>query len=270
MSNLADLQQQFLARLYAPETERDRMAIYHNNVYATLTHCLKNVYSVTHQLLGDDCFTQIAEHYISATPQHTGNRNRYGAEFFQALAEHPATHQDLYFQDVARLEWAIFQAHIAEDARIFTAENINTALTQSVFLHPSATLLSLNCNALDIWQAHQQCPLEDITLDYNFYPLLLWRNPDEELIFIRLNTSDNPGLAYFIDACLAETSLEAALSETLNHLQSQAQLQTPSQLQSQPQLQAQQAKFQQAFSVLLGNGFFTQYEFSSHHTATRS
>src|SRR3989338_5990145 len=72
------------------------LAIYRNNIFATLMHTLKATYPLTLVLLGKDFFAMAAREYIRQYPSRSGNLHDYGEYFGNFLATYQPVHELIY------------------------------------------------------------------------------------------------------------------------------------------------------------------------------
>src|SRR5438105_2439265 len=94
----------------------DRLRIYRNTFYCTLTNALRLSYPAVHRLVGVDFFEAVAQAFIGAQPLRSAYLDEYGSGFPDFLARFPAATSVPYLFDVAQLEWAVTRALHAPDA----------------------------------------------------------------------------------------------------------------------------------------------------------
>ncbi|MEK7661826.1 MAG: DNA-binding domain-containing protein [Pseudomonadota bacterium] len=168
-----------------------RIDIFANNRKFGHLDLLASIYPTTKQLLGEDFFDAIAKDFIAGTAQASGNRHEYGGDFARFLASHSRLEKMQYVGEVAAIEWMHFGANLADDAAAITIGEIAAKMEAGeVFglaLHPSATHISCNWNALEICQAHQKLPFEGIELQASKSNLLCWRDQDDEVLFSKIS-----------------------------------------------------------------------------------
>lgn len=136
------------------------LGIYRNNMRANYCAALAVSYPVVRALIGEPCFTQLAQAHIEIEASHSGDLAVFGARFAESLAAHPATQSLRYLPDVARLEWVLDVAQRAADAPFLDPASLGSVEPGDVALlrfvaHPSLRLLHGEWPALDIWRAHQ-------------------------------------------------------------------------------------------------------------------
>ena len=163
----------------------DRLSIYRNTFYVTLTNALRLSYPAVHRLVGADFFEVSAQKFIEAEPPRGPYLDEYGGEFSDFLAKFPAAMSLAYLPDVARLEWAVSCALHAPDAT-----PLDVAALCSVgegdhdrvrFVpHPSLCLVRASYPSDTIWRAvleQDSATLESIDFDDAPVWLLIQRLP---------------------------------------------------------------------------------------------
>lgn len=163
-----------------------RLDIYTNNLRFGLHDSLSNIFPVLNQMVGDEFFQQLARSYIQAHPQHRGNRNQFGHQLANFLSTQPAIADMPYLVEVAAIEWAYFQASIANDAQAMEFGRLGMAINDPDFVlkpHPSVHIVATQFNSIEIWQKHQQDTIENIQLIEDTRRWMIWRTPENELLF---------------------------------------------------------------------------------------
>lgn len=173
MSALRELQLGFARAIFEGRTDEivprvrsgrlaadERVQVYRNNAFASLTRALADVYPVVARLVGERYFAQLARAYVRAHPPRSGNLHDFGravALFVGGL--HEAS--DLpYLADVATLEWAYHHTFHAADAPPLDlarlAEVAETEHGRLRFkLHPATRLVASRYPIYAIWAANQ-------------------------------------------------------------------------------------------------------------------
>src|SRR5205823_8106628 len=141
----------------------DRIAIYRRTIFANYRQALSASYPVVKRLTGAAFFHAAVGEFVRAHPSRSGDLNVYGASFGDFLATYPAASELPYLPDVARLEWAIDEAHRARDASS-DPESVLAAFgvppperlpLLRLRLDPSCRLVSSPFPILRIWQTNQ-------------------------------------------------------------------------------------------------------------------
>ncbi len=105
-----------------------RLAVYRNNVVASLIDALATTFPVVHQLVGTDFFRAMAAVFVRQAPPSSPVLARYG-DGFAAFVRHFGPAAGLpYLADVACLEFARVRAYHAADATPVTTEAIGRVL----------------------------------------------------------------------------------------------------------------------------------------------
>ncbi|MCE2573005.1 HvfC/BufC N-terminal domain-containing protein [Motilimonas eburnea] len=100
--------------LAAQLSPQQRMQIYQNNYLVSCTDALKATYPLTQQLVGNECFTQLARQWIKLYPPASGNIIEYGEGFAPWLTSQERLESLPYLADFAALEWRVEQTCHAE------------------------------------------------------------------------------------------------------------------------------------------------------------
>jgi hypothetical protein len=142
-------------------TPKQRIQIYQNNVFLTLTTALKNTYPTIHQILTEPSFLAIANHYIARYPSNFGNISSFGMHFGKFLTNFPAIKSLPYLKEIANLEWAYHEVFHEEEVEYFVLDKLKTVSAEKYSqikfnLNPACRLLSGQYTILPIWQYYQQ------------------------------------------------------------------------------------------------------------------
>ena len=169
MSALAELQQQFMRYLHeAPNAFVDTLAaseglapaarahIYRNAYRVRLLDTLKDSFDKTWAWLGDDAFEDAGLRYIADHPPTQFSLRRFGDRYADWL--HGAWPADPEVAELARLDWAMRNAFDGADAHPLDGAALAGLSDEDwatvVFsLHPTAQMLRVQRNTLDLWHA---------------------------------------------------------------------------------------------------------------------
>ena len=192
MSHLSDLQTDFQAYLLNDAQgvrfinaiindqkvgATKRLSIYADAYCLRIIEALATAYPKLRSLLGDDFFDSTARSYIKQYPSAYRNMRWVGEEMAAhlqtSLLQHPIA------SEMAQFEWALGIAFDAEDAPIFSLQELakippeNWAALKFIF-HPSAHLLPLQWNVVQIWNAlnNEETPPNAVLTNA---PCLVWR-----------------------------------------------------------------------------------------------
>jgi hypothetical protein len=175
MSSLRELQQRFAEAVFggpavassfaagAPALADDRIGIYRNTIFANYRKALSATYPMVKRLVGGESFHGAVDAFVRTHPSTCGDLNIYGDCFADFLAAYPPAAELPYLADVARLEWAIDEAHRAPDS-----SRVPEAVLAALSIAPPARLpalrfrLDASCRLvaspfpiLRIWQTNQ-------------------------------------------------------------------------------------------------------------------
>ena len=192
MSHLSDLQTDFQAYLLNDAQgvrfinaiindqkvgATKRLSIYADAYCLRIIEALATAYPKLRSLLGDDFFDSTARSYIKQYPSAYRNMRWVGGEMAAhlqtSLLQHPIA------SEMAQFEWALGIAFDAEDAPIFSLQELAKILPEDwaalkFILHPSAHLLPLQWNVVQIWNAlnNEETPPNAVLTNA---PCLVWR-----------------------------------------------------------------------------------------------
>src|SRR5438067_9410654 len=163
MPSLREIQQRFVDAVFSTEAAHERIAIYRRTIFANYRKALSASYPVVKRLTGTPFFHAAVDAYVGAHPSRSGDLNVYGDSFGDFLVAYTPANDLPYLPDVARLEWAIDEAHRALDASCahesliaaFAATAPERLPILRIRLDPSCRLVSSPFPILRIWQTNQ-------------------------------------------------------------------------------------------------------------------
>ena len=203
---------------YKPNS-RERLDIYYNNTLLGLTDILTTTYPVLQKIVGESFFSTIARFYIETNFQISGNRHTYGGELSSFLRSYEPAASWPYLPDIAAIEWAYFQASIADDAPALDFNELTDLISEHpgfiVSLHPGVYYVELNFNALEIWQEHQKIKIETIKLRKSLQTILIWRDQKDHIILQEISKPLKELLRY----CQERISFAQAMFQCSDGLQ---------------------------------------------------
>jgi len=144
------------------ETRRQtRFNIYRNNYYVAVINVLKERFPVTERIVGEEFFKATAREFVERTPPIGQSNLGYGADFPKFLETFPPVADLSYLADVARLEWARFEAAISADEPTVSSQDFNAldpahAARVHFKLHPSLRALVSGYPVYDIWRTNHE------------------------------------------------------------------------------------------------------------------
>lgn len=237
---LPNLQAEFVESLLSSDYVPDgiqplsHLAIYRNNITATLVRALKNTYPLLVKLLADDFFQMTAEQYIINYPSRSADLQEYGGYFADFLASFSPCKELVYLPEVAQFEWLCHQLLIAADSASFSTDL--TELHESQYpqlhfsLHPACAVRRFHYPILRIIDLCEDAFDGKVDLNEGGVNLLLYREDADiklqvltvaEFVFLSAVQNNQP-LAFALDETLqidSDFDLASKLFEwTTNHI----------------------------------------------------
>lgn len=140
-------------------SQDQRLQIYRNNIFITLTEALKQVYPQTLRLVGEDFFVAVAREYLCTHPSPSGSLDYFGEHYPGFLATFPAVAAIPYLTEMAEFEWA---HHVSYHAEGVDSDVIHYSRLQEIpvekyddlqfRLHPSVQLCLFQYPIMSIWR----------------------------------------------------------------------------------------------------------------------
>lgn len=203
------------AHLSDPSAAGDAI-VYRNTVFRGGADALASAFPAVARMAGPAYFERIAVAYMSASPPATRSLVGYGETFPAFIAKAPGLERAPYLADVARLDRAWLEAHLAPTRAALAAQTL-AALAPEILiearlrLHPSVRLLGLDWTVHDAWRHNrgQGHPHEQIVTREEQW-VLVWR-PAFEVESRVLTCAE----ASFLRGLGADATLGAAAEDAL-------------------------------------------------------
>ncbi|GAB4211437.1 MAG: DNA-binding domain-containing protein [Rhodoferax sp.] len=145
---------------YADTESARGLKTYQSNGHALAQRALQAAYPVTALLLGADSFAILAQALWHRHPPQHGDVAEWGAALPDFVVPDPQLAALLYLADLARLEWAVHQAHrcadVAADPASFAMLAHTPAAGLSLRWAPGLTVLPSRWPVVSLWHAHAQ------------------------------------------------------------------------------------------------------------------
>lgn len=159
--DIADAAHTALASGIAALRAQPGFAVYRNTVRSGCIAALGDNHPTVRTLLGADAFAALADAHVRAEPPGDGRLAVYGSGFAAFVARHPLSTRFPWLVDVARLDRAWMEAHLAADAPALRPDAV-AALAADALLalplepHPAARLVRLaDPYAWAVWRHHR-------------------------------------------------------------------------------------------------------------------
>lgn len=184
---------------YGPRELEERLAIYQNNTFQSLTEVIKDLYPTIELTIGGELLGACARVFIERNPPTSPIMQEYALNFPEFLLDFPPVQSTPYLCDLAKIDLLQHQSYHSIDddslpAEAFTAIDINTLASSRINPISSAFLLKSRFAVFDMWQlANKECHDE------------VNANTPQNILIIRVETQvkvyklDN-GIFTFLDA----------------------------------------------------------------------
>ncbi len=199
--------------------------IYRNNSIGARLRALQLIYPVIEKILGERCFLQVANKFISMSPSLDSDLNNYGPGFPGFLAEdvmqRPGFNEYRYLSDLARLEWTYHSVYFAGDDEAMP-ERVPVGLTTvdeqavHILLNRPLYLIQSIYPIYDIWKLHQAGgQVEEVAAIDNCEYLLARRN-NEHPVIERINRDEWTILQAISVSQIVESVVELAVEKKID------------------------------------------------------
>ena len=185
-------------------TTQVNMTVYRNNIRLNRANALKLAYPTVLALLGEDFFMAMADVYTHSTDSTSANLHEEGHVFAEFIAQFAPTQAYPYLSDVAQLDWAMHQAHYADDhvglSAAILAEQVQTLAQLKLQLHPALHVIESQWPIASLFAMHHDGEKpQDL---YHGESVLIWRDQYQII---------DAAQAAFFHALMQQVTLEDAL-----------------------------------------------------------
>jgi hypothetical protein len=142
---------------------QERMSVYAEGYPLRVREALGEVFDAVGHVLGDERFSRVSFAYAERFGAEDYNLNFAGREFPAFIAESPLMKEFPFLADLAKLEWAIWEAFHAFDEAPFSPESLAGVALEDwesarVRFQPSVRLVASRWPVLTIWRARKDDP----------------------------------------------------------------------------------------------------------------
>jgi hypothetical protein len=190
--HVIERQSQFQARFLKKQSAKqnaesgcDALSINSIDEYATnlsLTKVLSEIYEVTHQVIGEAKFHELANEFITHHLAIGTAIQWFGAHFPKFLAGIHNGFTSNWLIELAELEWALHYSLAAQNTRAWTLEELQCKTPQecqdmALYVHLSVTLLTCKWNSPQLWETMRSTAnITEIQPTRMAQKILVWRD----------------------------------------------------------------------------------------------
>jgi len=202
--------------------EAQGLAVYRRSLAANAKRALEVSFPTVYQLVGDDCFTLLSNHFLHVHPLAVGDWGEWGSELPAWIATNADFDEVPYLGDCAQLDWLCHQceraADISADLASLSLLTEHDTYQLSMQFCSGAALLPSQHPVVDIWNAHHTSSDEDLfaqasnsITNQNSQTALIWRPEWKAQVSLLC-----PAEQLWLQRTLAGQSIGAALDEVGN------------------------------------------------------
>lgn len=195
-----------------------RFAVHRNNIHSSLIDALADNFPVVRELVGEEFFRAMAQHFVRACLPRSRLLAFYGEAFADFVAGFPPAKSLPYLPDVARLEMARVLAYHAADHESVGEQALQVAMGSGdqiaelrLQLRPSLAVVDSAYAVVSLWAAHQGL-VELVDVDPLRPECALILRDELDVLVLRLA----PGVAGLLDALSLGRGLGDAASRALS------------------------------------------------------
>jgi hypothetical protein len=151
----------------------ERLSIFRNNTFLSLTRTLATTFPVTARLADERFFAYVAHEFIALNPPAEARLSIYGSSFPGFLARFPACRSYPIIAEMAGFEWAIQSClnDREEDAVPMTAiRSAQNGISTHISLQPNLRFVVSRWPLIDIWAGHKSDSGEPAAIQFSRTP----------------------------------------------------------------------------------------------------
>jgi hypothetical protein len=194
----------------------EQVAIYRNNMHASLTNVLRDTFPVVCRLVDDRFFAYAAHTFLTTQPPQRACLAEYGAGFADFLVTFPPCRALVYLPDVARFEWCMNVAAKAAIGEALPASLAGIAAADAprllFALDPSLGFLASPWPVDRIWRLNRAEAVGDDSVDVSAGGVHLEvSRRGQEVVFRALDAATFAFRQSLADGATLEAATAAAL-----------------------------------------------------------
>ncbi len=149
-----------------------RINVYRNNIFATLTETLSNIFPVSCAMVGEEFFKSMARIYIRSHTTDSGNLHDFGEHLPSFIESMPELRNYPYLSALAEIDWACHRAFHSASATALDISSLGDFSPDSYEdlqfeFHPSIHTIKSKFPIFDIWNFATSNGHADTTPDLN-------------------------------------------------------------------------------------------------------
>lgn len=161
----------------------DRWHVYAHGYFARIEEALGDDFRAVRRIVGKDVFAALVDRYLKACPPRSYDLAHAGDRLAIFLERDAVTKALPFLPDLARLEWKMVEAFVAEDARPLSRQDLKQMDPARVAelrlrLHPSAALIRSKWPLCDLWALWKREDDDEVSVEVEGRPsaVLVYRH----------------------------------------------------------------------------------------------
>ena len=174
--------------MFANASPGQRALVYRNSGMLALVEALRSNYPRLNALMGESFFSEMAKAYIHQHPAKKRSLVGYGEQLAHFIDSQVNEHKLAWLGDLARLDRAWLEAHLAADAPPLTADQIASIpheqlLAALIEFHPRLQIVETRWDMAPLWLNLKAGILPDTDQSLDDIPsaMMFWRPKGEVL-----------------------------------------------------------------------------------------
>lgn len=168
----------------------DRWHIYTSGYLARLVEALENDYPAVRRILGARAFGSLVRRFSQAHPSRFWDLGQAGQGLARFLDADPLSGDLGFLPDLARFEWGLAEAFVAEDAAPLDWPEVASLPPEAVAevpltLHPSVRVIRSDWPLFDLHDA-REAPDQGLSIDLRDRPLMALIHRQGEVVMRRV------------------------------------------------------------------------------------
>lgn len=164
----------------------NRLNIHRNNYRESLSSNLATHFPALKAFVGEEFVTGALKEYCTSSPPIAATLAHYGAEFAEFIEEHAVSAQLPYVPDIIRLEWALHELQVSNEATY----DVEPAADAELSISENIRIIDSGYPLMSIWSAAMgHIPAEAVHLEQGGQMVIALLN-DSEVSLMALDTEE--------------------------------------------------------------------------------